>query len=70
MRRLLRTTLVGSASGLRRSCFVRGELSAFLNPKLSVGGVFRHVFEKAIFALEEKKSSMFPTATNKGTNYL
>ena len=43
---------------------MRGELSGFLNPKLSVGGVFRRVLERAIFALLERKSSAFPTATN------
>ena len=46
---------------------VRGELSGFLNLKLSVGGVFRRVLERVIFALLERKSSAFPTATNTGT---
>ena len=67
MRRLLHTILIGSASGLRCSCFLGASCLVFLNPKLSVGGVFRRVLERAIFALLERKSSAFPTATNKGT---
>ena len=49
---------------------VRGELSVFLNPKLFVGGVFRSVFERAIFARLERNSSAFPTATNKGATII
>ena len=49
---------------------VRGELSGFLNPKVSVGGVFRRVFEREIIALLERKSSAFPIATNKGTTII
>ena len=53
----------------RRALFVlaRGELPGFLNTNLSVGGVFRRVFGRGIFALLERKSSAFATATNKGT---
>ena len=46
---------------------MRGELSGFLNPKLSVGGVFRRVLERAIFALLERKIYAFMTAANAGT---
>ena len=48
----------------------RGELFGLLNPKLSVGGVFRRVFGRAIFALLERESSAFSTATNKGTRMI
>ena len=66
MRRLLHTILVGAASGVRCSC-LRGAscLSGFRNTKLllSVGGVFRRVFGRAVL----RKSSAFSTAANTGT---
>ena len=56
----------------RRALFAlaRGELSGFLNTKLSVGGVFRRVFGRAILAPLERKSFAFPTATNTGTTII
>ena len=47
---------------------VRGELSGVLNPKLSVGGLFRRVLErKSNFCTSREEKLRVPTATNKGT---
>ena len=53
MRRCLHKILHRQCKWIALFLLVRVELSGFLNPKLSIEGVFRRVSEQAFFALLE-----------------